>query len=57
VNEDNWNSVFSFHPGGAQVVMCDGAVHFLNESLSRETLAALMTRSGEEAIDAKEWAR
>jgi prepilin-type N-terminal cleavage/methylation domain-containing protein/prepilin-type processing-associated H-X9-DG protein len=36
------------HPGGAQVVFCDGHVEFLSERLEQETLNALLTRAGEE---------
>jgi prepilin-type N-terminal cleavage/methylation domain-containing protein/prepilin-type processing-associated H-X9-DG protein len=37
------------HPGGAQVVFCDGHVAFLNEQLEQQTLNALLTRAGEES--------
>jgi prepilin-type processing-associated H-X9-DG protein len=36
------------HPGGAQVVFCDGHVEFLSEQMEQETLNALLTRAGEE---------
>jgi prepilin-type N-terminal cleavage/methylation domain-containing protein/prepilin-type processing-associated H-X9-DG protein len=36
------------HPGGAQVVFCDGHVSFLAEHMDQATLNALLTRSGEE---------
>ena len=35
--------IFSFHTGGAQVVMGDGSVHFLSENLPAEILRALVT--------------
>ena len=41
--------VGSPHPGGAQVVFCDGHVKFLSEAMEQETLNALLTRAGEEA--------
>ena len=34
----------SSHPGGANVTMCDGSVHFLNESLDINTLYDLANR-------------
>jgi prepilin-type N-terminal cleavage/methylation domain-containing protein/prepilin-type processing-associated H-X9-DG protein len=39
---------FSFHPGGANVVMCDGSVRFLRESLSGAAFRALLSVDGGE---------
>ena len=41
---------FSFHPGGANVVLCDGSVHFLNESISAAPFRALMTKADGEIV-------
>jgi prepilin-type N-terminal cleavage/methylation domain-containing protein/prepilin-type processing-associated H-X9-DG protein len=38
--------MYSFHPGGIQVLMADGAVRFLNESISIAVLANLATYQG-----------
>lgn len=39
---------FSFHPGGANVVYCDGSVHFVPESIDARTFVALMSIDGGE---------
>ena len=43
--------ISSSHPGGANTLFVDGAVHFLTNSLSAETLTALITRDGGEVVD------
>jgi prepilin-type N-terminal cleavage/methylation domain-containing protein/prepilin-type processing-associated H-X9-DG protein len=40
----------SGHGGGANVVLVDGSVHFLRDSMSLSTLQALSTRAGGEVI-------
>ncbi len=40
----------SFHPGGAQFVLCDGSVRFLSESMDLPTYRGLASRSGGEVI-------
>jgi prepilin-type processing-associated H-X9-DG protein len=44
------NEIFSFHPGGANALFCDGSVRFLRESLNTIVLRALITRAGGEVI-------
>jgi prepilin-type N-terminal cleavage/methylation domain-containing protein/prepilin-type processing-associated H-X9-DG protein len=39
---------FSFHPGGANVVMCDGSVRFLRDSTDGASFRALLTVDGGE---------
>ncbi len=41
---------FSFHPGGANVVFCDGSVHFLPDSISGATFRALLSINGGEPV-------
>ena len=43
--------ISSSHPGGANTLFVDGAVHFLTNALSAETLTALITRDGGEVLD------
>ena len=38
----------SFHPGGAQFTMADGAVRFISESINMITFSALGTKAGNE---------
>lgn len=38
----------SYHTGGVNVLMCDGAVQFLAQSINPQTLKALFTRNGGE---------
>jgi prepilin-type N-terminal cleavage/methylation domain-containing protein/prepilin-type processing-associated H-X9-DG protein len=42
--------LYSFHPGGAQVVFADGSVRFLSENIKTEVFVFLVTRRGGEAI-------
>jgi prepilin-type processing-associated H-X9-DG protein len=42
--------ISSSHPGGANVLFVDGSVHFATDTLSAETLTALITRDGREVI-------
>lgn len=42
----------SYHPGGANVLMCDGSVKFLKDSVNMNTLWAIGSRSGGEVVSA-----
>lgn len=44
------NEIYSYHNGGANVVMADGSVRFLRDSISAVVLRALVTRSGGEVV-------
>jgi prepilin-type processing-associated H-X9-DG protein/prepilin-type N-terminal cleavage/methylation domain-containing protein len=46
------DEIFSFHPGGANVVFADGHVQFLQETMSPAIVAELVSRAGGENIDA-----
>jgi prepilin-type processing-associated H-X9-DG protein len=50
VNCTNDREVYSFHPGGANVVFADGAVHFLGATIDIRVFAALVTRAGGEVV-------
>jgi prepilin-type N-terminal cleavage/methylation domain-containing protein/prepilin-type processing-associated H-X9-DG protein len=48
----NGEGLYSFHAGGAQVVLADGSVRFINQNISQFILGALITRNhGETATD------
>ncbi len=53
VNCSNDNEVYSFHTGGANMLMADGSGRFLRDSVSVATLAALATRAGGEVNTAE----
>jgi len=55
VNTTNFNGLFSFHPGGAQVAMADGSAHFLSEALDESVLQALATREEGDLIRDQDW--
>jgi prepilin-type processing-associated H-X9-DG protein len=46
------NQVYSFHSQGANVVMADGSVRFLQQGIKLEILIALVTRSYGEVFPA-----
>jgi prepilin-type N-terminal cleavage/methylation domain-containing protein len=43
----------SYHPGGAQVVLADGAVVFVAETIDRSTWSSLGTRAGGDVVAAR----
>ena len=46
------DELFSYHPGGVNVLMGDGSVRFIKDSISVVTLRALVTLRGGEVISA-----
>jgi prepilin-type processing-associated H-X9-DG protein len=42
----------SFHPGGCNVLMCDGSVKFLKDSTNLQTIWALGSRAQGEVLSA-----
>lgn len=45
--------VYSFHPGGVNVLLCDGSVHFFGEDASIATFVSLVTFNGEVPVSVK----
>lgn len=52
INCSNDNEVYSFHFGGAEMLMADGSVRFISASLPIDQLVALASRNGSEVISA-----
>jgi len=52
VNGTNASQIYGFHPGGANVVMADGSVHFLAETVDINVVVALLTRANGEVLPA-----
>lgn len=49
------DELFSDHPGGVNVVFCDGTVKFISEQIDLDVLYALCTRAGQEAISGDDY--
>jgi prepilin-type processing-associated H-X9-DG protein len=47
---DGSGQIYGFHTGGVNVLFVDGSVHFLQQSVSVRTLAALVSRNGGEVF-------
>jgi len=45
-----FEEIFSFHPGGAHVLLGDGGVRFLSDNLDYRVLRSLVTSSGGEVV-------
>ena len=55
INCSSNNELYSFHPGGVNVLFCDGSVHFFKESMDPHTFVTLITRAGGEIISADQY--
>lgn len=50
INATNVSEIYSFHTGGAHVLMADGSVKFLSENIDWVTMGAIVTRAGGEVV-------
>jgi prepilin-type N-terminal cleavage/methylation domain-containing protein/prepilin-type processing-associated H-X9-DG protein len=50
INCKNSSGIYSFHAGGANVLLADGSVRFVTQNVSAKTLAQLVTFAGGETI-------
>jgi prepilin-type processing-associated H-X9-DG protein len=55
VNCTNDREVYSFHSGGANVVLADGSVRFLSATLDIRVFARLVTRDGGEVVSGSDF--
>ena len=46
IDAQQYNEIWSDHPGGAEVLLCDGSVHFVADRIATTVLAPLCTRDG-----------
>jgi len=52
INQPVGPEIRSHHPGGVNVLICDGSVRFVSETIDPEVLKALITKAGKEAVGA-----
>ncbi len=55
VNVSKRDGIYAFHPGGANVLLCDSSVQFLATTTAPRVVTALMTRENGEAIRDQDW--
>ncbi|BBO32492.1 DUF1559 domain-containing protein [Lacipirellula parvula] len=50
---DAWykEAIFSDHPGGANLLMADGSVHFAADETDKDVIMSLCSRDGDEAVE------
>ena len=48
MNCDNYQGIYSFHPGGAHFLFGDGAVAFINDNVDLDTFISLYTRGADD---------
>jgi prepilin-type N-terminal cleavage/methylation domain-containing protein/prepilin-type processing-associated H-X9-DG protein len=55
VNCSNNQEIYGFHPGGVNVLLADGSVHFVKQTIDIRIMARLITRAGGEVLSASDY--
>jgi prepilin-type processing-associated H-X9-DG protein len=55
INCTSNNEIYSFHPGGANMLFADGSVHFFKESMDPRIVVYMITRAGGEIVSADQY--
>ena len=50
MNCQNGEDIFSFHNGGANILLADGSVRLIDKSIQPGVLAALVTRANNDVV-------
>ena len=48
INQTNEENIFSFHPGGANLLIADGSVHFVSDDLAARVMVEVISHQGGE---------
>ena len=54
MNCDNYQGLYSFHPGGVVQLYGDGSTDFLNENVNPDTFISLMTRAADDLPEGRQ---
>ena len=55
INCTSNNEIYSFHPGGANMLFADGSVHFFKETMDPRVVVYMITRSGGEIVSSDQY--
>jgi hypothetical protein len=55
LNCNNQRGIYSFHPGGVNLPMLDGSLHYVAETIDGQVLFALISRNGGESLHADDF--
>ncbi len=55
INCTSNNEIYSFHPGGANMLFADGSVHFFKESMDPRVVVYMISRAGGEIVSSDQY--